>query len=94
VQPQDLDAAGKAPVGFDPVEDVERSVQVVLVLAKVEVNGVEDEAEGDVAVECGDEEPVAEVDAGDVGCDAVPYFWGRAVRRRRVCETNLGAERA
>ena len=56
MQPERLHAARKALVRLHPVEDVEPAIQI-LVLPKVEVDCMEDEPDGDIAVESGDEEP-------------------------------------
>jgi len=51
VHPEDFDPSREEWVALDSVEDVERSIPVVRVLAKVEVNRVEYAAEGNVAME-------------------------------------------
>ena len=78
-------------VGLDAVEDVEAAVEV-LVFAEVEVDGVEDEPDGDVAVEGGDEEPCAEVVTGDISCDALPYFMRSTMGCWFVHEMNLSKD--
>lgn len=56
VQPQDLDMMCKCWICLDTIEDVEPSVEIfsdiVLVFAKVEVKSAEDDAHGNVSVEC------------------------------------------
>ena len=51
MNPQRLDSAREEWVHFDSVEDVERPVPVVRVLAEVKVDSAEDTTEGDVAME-------------------------------------------
>ena len=51
VQPKRLDAACENWVYLDPVEDVEAAIQI-LVLAKVQVDCMKYETDGDVPVKC------------------------------------------
>jgi len=51
MNPEHLDSAREEWVHFDSVEDVERPVPVVRVLAEVKVDGAEDTTKGDVAME-------------------------------------------
>ena len=72
---QRFDQLCESGIFFDAGEDIEAFVDVVeLVVAEVEVEGVEDVTLGDLAVEGGDGEPGAEVVAGDVAGDSVPDF--------------------
>lgn len=56
MQPQDLDMMCKRWICLDTIEDVQSSVEIfsdiVLVFAKVEVESAEDDAHGNVSVEC------------------------------------------
>ena len=66
-------------VHLDSVEDVEHSVPVVRVLAKIKVNRTEDATEGNVMMERGYEKPRVEEVSGDEARDLVPNFGGEAL---------------
>ena len=88
---QRFDQLCKPRIFFDTGEDIESLVDVVeLVVAEVEVEGVEDVTLGDLAVEGGDGEPGAEVVAGDVAGDSVPDFEGGALVGGFGHEVDLG----
>ena len=93
MEPKGSYTAGEHRISFDPVEDVETTVQI-LVFAEVEVNGVEDEADGNVPMERRYEEPGTQVVAGDEARDALPDFRGCSLRCGLVDEMNLGDQRA
>jgi hypothetical protein len=74
-----LNPARENWVHLDSVEYVERSVPVVRVLAKIEVNRAEDATESNVAMERGYEKPRAEEVSGDEARNLVPNFGGKAL---------------
>lgn len=72
------------------IEQIQAAIHIVrLVFTEVEVERVEDSADGDFAVEVRDEEPFAEVVARDVHGDSVPDFGGCAVVGGFVGEVDL-----
>ena len=88
MQPERLYAARKALVRLHPVEDVEPAIQI-LVLPKVEVDCMEDEPDGDIAVESGDEEPRAQVVPRDEARYAFPDLRRGSLRGGLVDEVDL-----
>lgn len=66
MQPEGLDAARKDRVSFGPVKYVEAAVEAVLILAKIQIQGVEYLTHSNISVECGDEEPCPQVIAWNV----------------------------
>ena len=72
------------------IEDVQATIQI-LVFPEIEVDRVEYEPDGDIAVECGNEEPRAEVITWDEPRYALPDLGWGALRGRFVDEVDLRA---
>jgi hypothetical protein len=76
---ESFDPARENWVRLDSVEDVECSVPVVRVLAKIKVNRAEDATQGNVAMERRYKKPCAEVIPGDEARNLVPNFRRKAL---------------
>jgi hypothetical protein len=79
MNPESFDPAREEWVQLDSVEDVERSVPVVRVLAEIKVNRAEDATESDVAMERRYKKPRAEEIPGDEARNLVPNFRRKAL---------------
>jgi hypothetical protein len=77
---ESLDSSREERVHLDPIEEVERPIPTVRVLAEVKVDSAKYATEGDVAMEGRDGEPRAEEVPRDEACDLVPDFRRDALR--------------